>query len=48
MESHNGKKCQQKELVWNCSENKKLYYAFPRDKMTAPMEVVDIEYHMRK
>ena len=25
-----------------------IYYAFPRDKMTAPTEVVDIEYHMQK
>ena len=50
MEGQNVKKCQQKELNWNCSENKKLYtyyYAFPRDKMT-PTEAVDIEYHMRK
>ena len=46
MEDQNVKKCQQKELNWNCSENK-LYYAFLRDKMT-PMEAVDIEYHMRK
>ena len=44
MEGQNVKKCQQKELNWNCSENKKLYYAFPRDKMT-PKEAVDIEYH---
>ena len=47
MEGQNVKKCQQKELNWNCSENKKLYYAFPRDKMT-PTEAVNIEYHMRK
>ena len=38
MEGQNVKKCQQKELDWNCSENKKLSYAFPRDKMTAPTE----------
>ena len=49
MEGQNVTKCQQKELNWNCSENKKLYtyYAFPRDKMT-PTEAVDIEYHSRK
>ena len=50
MEGQNFKKCLQKELNWNCSENKKLYtyyYAFPRDKLT-PTEAVDIEYHMPK
>ena len=47
MEGQNVKKCQQKELNWNCSENKKLYYAFLRDKMT-PTEAMDIEYHMQK